>query len=381
MIDATTLLTPLDQDVVFNEWMSALEDAGVPSDSWRVGGPMRTLMRIIAATIVAAWTVIIGAISGGFLETAAGNWLTLLAFYVYGVTRISATFASGNLTVTNSGGGLYGPFAPGEFIALNPTTKAAYANTTTITINPGQTLTVPVQALVAGSSSTSSAATVTALQTPLSQVTVTNPADLVGLDEQTDTDLKTLCMLKLGALSLLGPRDAYAYAIRTANDNGNPVDVNRSSITRTSSTGTVAVVCASPGGTPTPGDLTAVADNIEAVARPDTVTVSVAAATVVASSQIVTVYAVTTAGLDAPTLQSLVQDAITALQSTYPIGGLSKPPSTQGYLFASDLTGAAKAAHAAIFAVDGFTDIALGSGQVAEITLSVTVRFVTSQAA
>jgi hypothetical protein len=380
-VDINTLLTPLDTDTVFNEWMTALQTAGVPSNTWRVGGPMRTLMRLIAASIVAMWTVTIAMISGGFLETAQGNWLSFLAYYVYGVIRVAATQAQGSITLVNAGGGVYDA-DPGELILQNPTTKKTYVNVATIHLGAGATLQgVLIIAQEAGSASTTPNGTTLGFVTPWSQVTATTSTDVVGLDAQSDDDLKATCMAHLGALSLLGPRDAYAYAIRTANDNGVPVNINRRSITRTSSTGTVGVVCASPSGAPSPGDLTAVGTNIEAIARPDTVTVTTAGATVNPSAQTITVWAIQTAGLDAPSLTTMVQAAVTALVSTYPIGGLTKPPSLSGYLFATDMVGAAKDAHAAIYAVDGFTDIALASDEVAEVTLAVTVRFVQSAAA
>lgn len=380
-VDINTLLTPLDTDTVFNEWMTALQAAGVPSNTWRVGGPMRTLMRIIAASLVAMWTVTIAMISGGFIETSSGNWLTFLAFYVYGVVRVAATQAQGSVTLVNAGGGVFDA-NPGDLILQNPTTKKTYTNVATIHLAAGATLQgVLIIAQETGSASTTASGTVLGFVTPWPQVTATTSTDVVGLDAQSDDDLKATCMSKLGALSLLGPRDAYAYAIRTANDNGVPVNINRRSITRTSSTGIVGVVCASPSGAPSPGDLTAVASNIEAVARPDTVTVNTSGATVVASAQAITVWAIQTAGLDAPGLTTMVQAAVTELVSAYPIGGLTKPPATTGFLFASDLTGAAKDAHASIYAIDGFTDIALAAGQVAVVTVAVTVRFVQSAAA
>ncbi|HEY1956053.1 MAG TPA: baseplate J/gp47 family protein [Polyangiaceae bacterium] len=361
--------------------MTALQAAGVPSNTWRVGGPMRTLMRIIAASIVAMWTVLVAMISGGFLETASGNWLTFLAYYVYGVIRVAATQAQGTVTLVNAGGGVFDA-DPGKLILQNPTTKKTYVNVATLHLGANATLTdVAIVAQETGSASTTASGTVLGFVTPWSQVTATTTTDVVGLDAQNDDDLKATCMSHLGALSMLGPRDAYAYAIRTANDNGVPVNINRRSITRTSTTGTVGVICASPSGAPSAGDLTAVATNIEAVARPDTVTVTTNGATVVASAQTITVWAIQTAGLDAPSLTTMVQDAVAELVSAYPIGGLTKPPSAAGFLFASDMSGAAKDAHAAIYAIDGFEDIALSAGQVASVTVAVTVRFVQSAAA
>lgn len=382
-VDISTLLTPLDTDTVFNEWMTALQTAGVPSDTWRVGGPMRTLTRIIAASLVAMWTVTIAMISGGFLETASGNWLSFLAYYVYGVVRVAATQAQGTITLVNAGGGVFDA-NPGALIlsfTFSGVTKT-YTNVNTIHLGAGVTLPgVQIIAQESGSASTVASGTVLSFGTPWPQVTATTTSDIVGLDAQSDDDLKAMCMARLGALSLLGPRDAYAYAIRSANDNGVPVNINRRSITRASSTGTVGVVVASPSGAPSPGDLTAIEANIEKIARPDTVTVNTSGATVIASAQTITVWAVQTAGLDAPSLTTMVQDAVTALVSQYPIGGLTKPPSIAGFLYATDMVGAVKDAHAAIYAVDGFTDIPLATNQVAAVTVAVTVRFVQSAAA
>lgn len=382
MEDIDTILQPIDGDQTFDTWMQALADEGLPSDTWLTGGPMRVALKVIAYAFAASWAVVVAAISGGFLETATGRWLTLLAFYVYGVTRTPATFASGNVVFTNAGGGMYGPFDPGAFQVYNPDTKALYTNTASFTILPSATTApIPFQALVAGSVGTSPVGTITSLQTPQPSVTCSNPADVVGLDAQSDDDLKTLCSNKLGALSMLGPRDAYRYAMRTALVSGQPVNINRSSLSRSSSTGRVTMIIASPSGAPTAADLTAVGANIEAIARPDTATVSLAGATVATSAQALTVYAVLTAGLDVVSLTTLIEDALTALGSSYDIGGLTKPPSTQGWLYASDIVGAVKGAHASIYAVDGATDFPLSAFEVVSIVPTLDVRLVQSKAA
>jgi len=317
------------------------------------------------------------AIKAGFLESATGAWLALLAKNVYGVDKILATFATGQVQVSNAGGGVY-PFNPGELQVKNSSTGAVYANTASITLNPTDVLLVDIQALIAGSASTSAAGTIDALVTELVDVTCMNPAAVVGTDDETDEVLRQRCRDKLGSLSPLGPRAAYAYAVRSAlRLDGSPVDINRLAVSPDSSTGVVDVYCASPSGTPISTDLDAVAANIEAVARPDTVTVNVHGATTVPLASSLTVWAYTTAGLDAPGLTTLVENALIAMIEAYPIGGVAKPPSTQGYLYQSTIEGTALGAHDSVFAVDGVGgDLAISPGQVATLTATVTVRFV-----
>jgi hypothetical protein len=86
----------------------------------------------------------------------------------------------------------------------------------------------------------------------------------------------------------------------------------------------------------------------------------------------------TLAGIDATAIYNLVQAAITANVSVYPISGVPKPPLTQGYLYDETIRGWCQAAHPAIFAVDTQTptDFPLNVGQVAVLTPTVTVRLV-----
>ena len=258
-------------------------------------------------------------------------------------------------------------------------------NTSAFTLNPGDTLLVDFQAVEAGSASSAAAAAIDSLETVLLSVTVTNPAAFIGQDEEDDPSLRQGCRDKLALLSSLGARGAYRYAVtRALRPDGTPVDINRVQIIADPLTGIVTIYAASPSGTPTSADLGYAADNVEAPsngalggARPDTVTATVVGATSVGLTSTLTVWATRTAGVAASDIQTQVTDALAAAIKTYPIGGLAKPPSTQGYLYGDYIAGVVKGANSAIFDVDGAdTDLALSPGQVATLAVTLDVRLV-----
>jgi hypothetical protein len=246
------------------------------------------------------------------------------------------------------------------------------------TLNPGDTILVNVQAVEQGSASSAPPATVTTLVTVLPGVTVTNPASIVGSNAEEDPDLRQRCKDKLSIISGRGPRGAYDYAVRSAiRGDGSPVNINRKSISPSSSTGVVTIYVASPSGAPDPADLPYIVTSIETYARPDTVTANVLGANPVAFSKALTVWARRVDGVDATAISGFVQDALLALLKDYPLGGIPKPPSTQGYLYATTIEGAAKAAHSSIYAIDGVgADVAMSPGDVATLAATVTVNIV-----
>lgn len=377
MLSIDDLTKAPSEEAVLETFLLNLETLGVPARSWRVGGVSRTILRVVARTYAGFAALIALAIKAMFLETSSGAWLTLLAYYVYGVSRVEATFATGQVQLTNGGGGIY-TLNPGELRVLWTATGKAYTNTSTFTLNPGDVLLVDVQAVEQGSASSAPVGAVTSFETVLLGVTVTNPAAIVGLDEETDDTLRAACKAKLAALSVRGPRGAYAYAVRVAvRGDGTPVNVNRLQVSASSSTGVVTVYVAAPSGAPDPTDLDYIETSIEDVARPDSVTVNVLAATMVPVTRTLTVWARRVDGVSAADIQGMVETSLVNAIASYPIGGIPKPPSTQGYLYADFLAGTAKGAHVAIFDVDGGgADVALDPGEVATLTATVDVRLV-----
>jgi hypothetical protein len=372
------LTTAPTSDELFDSMIAWLVSIEIPADKWRTGGVARSILRVVANTFATFATLIALFASGAYLDTATGDWLTLLARNVYGVERIQGQFATGSVLASNAGGSIY-TFAAGDFIVLNAVSGAAYINTGAFTLNPGDlNIAVPVIATVLGTGSNANPGDVTGLGVALTGVTVTNPDSIVGQNEQSDADLRSLCLAKLGALSMAGPRGAYAYAIASALNAGSPVNVNRHSISPSSSTGVVTIYVASPAGVASSGDVAAIQANVEAVARPDSVTANVSSVAITPYTATLDVWARATKGLDAPTLSTLVGNVLTAQVAAYDIGGVPKPPSTQGYLYAETIEAWAQSAHPSIYSVDcSGGDLALSPGHVATLGVTINIHLVT----
>lgn len=381
MITIADLITPVTADQVEESFLLIIEGTGLKPRAWRDGGTLRTILRIVAVVFAAFTNLIAQFAASGFLETSTAGWLTLLAYSVYGVTRIPSTFATGTVTLTNGGGGIYNVVA-GAFRCTSSITGKAYTNVSGFTLNPGNVLDVPVIAVEIGADSNAAPGTVTLFTTtPLAGVSCTNAAAIVGSDAEQDPELRQRCKDKLAIISGLGPRGAYAFAIRSATrPDGSAVDINRQSISPSSTNGTVTIYVASPTGAPLPADLPYVLASIELYARPDSVTVNLLGANPVAFAKSLTIWAVAQTGLSADDISALVSAALLAMITVYPIGGIAKTPAVQGYLFATNIEGTARAAHPSIFAVDGVgADIAMAVGDVATLATTITVNLVTKE--
>ena len=107
MIAVTDLLTPVTAAQMRTTLVSLMVTLGVRADLWRAGGVASTILTVCANTAATFSSLMVAALSGNYLDYASGSWLVLLAYYVYGVTALPATFASGEYTLTNTGGGVY----------------------------------------------------------------------------------------------------------------------------------------------------------------------------------------------------------------------------------------------------------------------------------
>jgi len=377
-LSLSDLVSPVPEDQMLDGLLSLIESFGVPARSWRPGGGLRTILRASARVLSNFSTAAAGANAAMFLDLSSKGWLTLVARYVFGVERVLATYATVTLHLVNTGAGVY-TYGVGAVVARNPDTKKAYTNTAPIVLNAGDVLDVPFQASEIGSASNAAPNTITEFTTVLLGVTVTNPLAAVGTDDQADDDLKAVCRNKRSAVSVRGPRGAYAFAVQTAvRGDGSPVNINRMQIVPDPATGIVSIYCASPAGAPSSGDLDYVRDNIEAISRPDTVTAVVAAATAVPISKTLTVWARRQDGVASSDIATLVNNELILAIESYPIGGVSKPPaSNQGYLYGDYVAAIVVGAHASIYDVDGADDdTALSPGQVATLATTINVRIV-----
>jgi Baseplate J-like protein len=362
--------------------VSGLIALRIPANQWRAGGVASSLLTVSANLLAGFAATLTSAISAAFLGTATGPWLVLLAYYVFGVTANPGTFATGSLTLTNTAGGLWS-FPAGGVTAQNPITGQTYVSTQALSLAPMGTATIVFQSTTVGSGGSSAANQITTLVTAMTGVTVTNPAALVGLDADSDATVVAKCQAARAGRSYFGPSGAYYAAIygTTNPSTGLPLDINRIRVVNVSDMA-VGVYVASPSGAPTPSDLAAAQTAVTAAAQPMNVTAQVYPCTVVSDARPITVWAQTAptaAGSDVATIEEEALDAIDEYYSAYPIGGLARPPSPQGYLFASAVSGVLKGADPLIFDVQGVTsDLALTAGQVVIYTGTITTRQVSA---
>lgn len=221
---------------------------------------------------------------GGFRSLAPVEWLRLTAKEMFGVTPKDKDFATTNLTVTNSSGALYGPFAAGELRFVNDAVDppAVYANAESVTLPVGpSTTTVGVVAVEAGAASSAAIGEIDRLETPLEGVTVTNAQPAIGEDEEDAPALNARIDARLGTFgvgfgfSTGGTSSAFESIARNGIDNGGGVpraDGSRVSVTRTklvldTLTGVYTLYVADEDGPLAGGDLTLVEDAAQAYAE------------------------------------------------------------------------------------------------------------------
>ena len=349
MISLTDLTTPLTRQQIEQSCYDVLATLGVTTTAWKPGAVVRAMITAFAL-IMSYFSELIAAIaSAGFLELASGQWLTLTAYYVYGVTRNAATFAAGAVTLVNTTGGLF-TFNPGDLVVKNSSTGKTYRNTGTVTLNPLATLTdVAIEAREAGSASTSPPTFVDAVESGPAGVNVSNPAALVGTDDEADPALKVRCREKLGALSPNGPWDAYSFVARGAvRSDGTLIGVTRMKLIK-DGFGNVDVYVATATGavSGTVGnlatDLGAVDDAMQRQATPLCVRLNTHSAAALAVPVTYQAYAYNNSGLTAQQIKDTIATALASFFSTHPVGGKALDTGG-GYVWADEIRAVIRAA-------------------------------------
>lgn len=340
------LITPLTAAEVEQSHYDALAAVGVTTTTWKTGAVTRTMIAIASVILGALSSLISNIARSGFLALSSGLWARLNARYVYAVEAQDATFATGDVLITNPTGGIYA-YAPGDLILEASATGKQYQNL--LTVNVGSlavNVVASMQALEAGAASS---ALVGEIDTVVSQpvLTCTNAAVIIGLDDEDTSLLVTRCSEKLGSFSPNGPADAYLVAARGAlRVNGSNVGINRIRTKPTNRCGiTVYVATASGAVLGTIGDvatdLGAVDAAIQTQAVPQCVTADILSATPKIFNITASVWVYNNTGLT----EIQVRAAITEALENYfkdpisaPIGGHSA--GTEGYIWAEDLSAA-----------------------------------------
>jgi len=350
------LITPVTREEVTAKVYEVLAIVGVDVTTWKPGAVVRTMLAA-AALVLSAFSRLQAAIAkSGFLYFAEEEWLEVVAYYVYGVAKNKADFAKGEITLVNAGGGVYAA-DPGDVIFRNPDTGKSYRNTTSWTLGALATLTVPIQAIEAGSASTSLAGAITTLETPLLGVTCSNALAVVGHDDETDPDLRTRCGEKLGSLSPNGPWDAYAFAARNATraDGGN-VGVTRVRSRNDGAGGVTTYVASATGAvlgsvSDPASDLGIVDEAIQQIAAPLAVTAVTESAAVKVINVAYELWAYNSSGLTDAQLSTAVGAKLADFVRTQPIGGNIVDPDT-GRIYRSAIAAVIGATVPAIFRVN-----------------------------
>lgn len=322
-----SLTTPITVDEATASIYGVLAAVGAKTTTWKKGAVVRTIIAAVALILSSLSELMALIARSGFLELAEGDWLTLVARHVFGVERIDATFAAGFVTLTNTGGGVFNPDA-GDIIVKNTVSGQTYRNTDAFSLGALGILTIGITAVEAGARGTSAAGYIDSFETPLINVTVTNAAAVVGLDAETDPELRTRCLEKRSSLSPNGPRDAYAYFAKTATRaDGTNVGVSRVRVSASSTTGQVTVTVASPTGAVS-GDATDPATDLGAVdfaikrnVVPDGVTETTQTATALIFNITYELWIYATVNLTDAEIGALVEARLETFFTTQPIGG------------------------------------------------------------
>lgn len=349
------LTNALTADEVETAIYAVVEARGAKTTTWKPGAVARTIIAGVSIVLAAFSSLIAAVSSGGFLDLATEDWLTLLAQYVFGVERLSGTFATGEVTLTNTSGSQYFGGAD-DLIVQNSTTEAVYRSTGSWQVNPSSTADVEVRAVEIGSDSTSPAGDIDTLITTLSGVTVSNASAIVGVDEEIDSALRTRCLERTGPLSPMGPDDAYGYAARNAvTSTGDAIGVTRVA-TQAVGDGTINIWVATATGEVTgtasnpATDLGAIAAAIYEEAEPLSVEAVVDTATALTIPVTYELWIYTSASLTETEVEALVDTALESLFSGTPIG--AHLVGTDRTMYLDDIISAIDAVRSEVFHVE-----------------------------
>lgn len=219
-----------------------------------------------------------------FRSTASRNWLAIVADQCFGVVAKSASFATTNVATANTGGGSYGPFAPGTLRYRNSVTQAIYVNQEEVSIAAGPSnIDVGVIAIEPGSASNAQPSEIDELETPLEGVAVVNLQAAIGQDQESAAAINDRIDARLGSFGVEGATgfstgastSAFESIAKNGPDNGGGVlreDGSRITVTRTKLVknvvaNTITIYLADDDGPLAGGDLTLVSEALLAYAE------------------------------------------------------------------------------------------------------------------
>ena len=113
MLTIQQLLTPVTAANFRSQAVLGLQSLGLQPQNWAPGGIASSTLTVACNLLATLSTQLSNAIAQQWNPTASGGGLQLLSYYFYGIVPPQATFAVGNLTLVNTGGGVY-TYAAGQ---------------------------------------------------------------------------------------------------------------------------------------------------------------------------------------------------------------------------------------------------------------------------
>lgn len=325
------LLNPRTREGWRTELLARLASLGFRPTTWASGSTPRTLVELIAWGLADGQAAVAMIAAGGLLDLASRGWLTLLAQSHYRTDRVPAGFTEGEVEVTCApGSGPYTLSAGAFWVGIQAdgaTDAVRFVSTQEKTVNPGQTVRVPVKAESPGARFNAANGAITYLFTPLPGLTVANPAigatgtwtTVPGLDEEDDVALRARCRARWASLSQVGATDLWyeLHARSATSPSGTPAGATRVAVIPGPGDGTLRVIVASAAGVLGPSPIAWIQAYVDR-RKPPTDAPTAASATAVAVALVGTLYV--SAADNTPENQARVLAAITALQEELTIG-------------------------------------------------------------
>jgi hypothetical protein len=329
MISFSQLIVKTTEDLVYGTIRTAAGLVGVDVEALPDNEPIRAILKSVVprAIYVACGEVIPIIAASGFLEFAPeGPWLYALGEQVYGVEHIEEDFATTQVLFTNTGD-LAGSFAANQMIVKNGTTGKTYkcaAFSIGASGDPGS-VNVPVDVIAfeAGTGSNAAIGQINQVVTTFDGLTVTNPAAAMGQDQESRADYIARCKAAPAAASPFGPKNAYEYFARSAErPDGTAIGATRVKVIADDPYVGLTVYIADTDGPISGGD----ADIIEAIFLEKVIGHGVAyndtlPAVANTINVVFTAKALTSAGLSSSDINTMAQEALAVLFSSWPIGG------------------------------------------------------------
>lgn len=215
---------PLTQDQITAAILARFP-IGWPINDWNPGATERTHIDLDSFLTADLYQLASLILSSGYLDSAAGDWLTILCLSFFDEARNPAMFTQGQVTLSLAVGAADQTITPGQlWLQTEDLIPIRFSNITGGTVRAGTPLIVNVIAEFAGVSGNVPTGGILIVGTPLPGMTCLNqvvPGSNTwitewGSDIESDNQLALKCKAKWGAQSHGGVASAYYYWARKA---------------------------------------------------------------------------------------------------------------------------------------------------------------------